>query len=69
MPWECPTGCNLKEYGVFRDEFREDTIIHFYKVDDGNLENEINHKVYVNDESKYGSVQCANCEEEVTWKS
>ena len=68
MSWKCPNGCHKEEgFAVARDEYREDTIVHFYKADDGDLAASQGHKVYVGDNSTYGPAQCGICEAEVTW--
>jgi hypothetical protein len=70
MPWVCRNGCHEEEgFQVCRDEYREDTITHFFNADDGSLENETANKVYVCDKSAVGVVECAACHTAVAWES
>lgn len=70
VAWECPNGCHKEpEFRVARDEVRTDTITHYYNADDGNLKDEISHRVFVGDESNLLPPQCSLCEAELYWKS
>jgi hypothetical protein len=69
MTWKCPDGCHeLKDFEVHVSTLREDTIVHYYALDDRELKESLGNKTYCGASNGAYDPVCGTCDTKVFWE-